>query len=106
MSISRGCSRCRRAAPCWRWGAGTAAAPPRWTGARRTRPTAGAGVPSVIGQRLKLRRADLRALVGAGTAAAISAAFGAPLTGAFYAFEIVLGAYTPATIAPGMTAAI
>ena len=28
------------------------------------------------------------------------AAFGAPLTGAFYAFEIVIGAYTPAAIAP------
>ncbi|MET0309416.1 MAG: chloride channel protein, partial [Sphingomonas sp.] len=67
---------------------------------------AGGGLASLIGQRLKLRRNDLRTLVGAGTGAAISAAFGAPLTGAFYAFEIALGAYTPATIAPVMAAAL
>ena len=67
---------------------------------------AGGGLASVIGQRLKLRRNDLRTLVGAGTGAAVSAAFGAPLTGAFYAFEIALGAYTPVTIAPIMAAAI
>jgi CIC family chloride channel protein len=42
----------------------------------------------------------MRILVGAGAGAAIGAAFGAPLTGAFYAFEIVIGAYTPAAIAP------
>jgi len=67
---------------------------------------AGGGLASVLGQRLKLRRNDLRTLVGAGTGAAVSAAFGAPLTGAFYAFEIALGAYTPATIAPVMAASI
>ena len=39
-------------------------------------------------------------LVGAGAAGAIAAAFGAPLAGAFYAFEIVIGAYTPAALAP------
>lgn len=67
---------------------------------------AGGGIASVLGQRLKLRRNDLRTLVGAGAGAAVSAAFGAPLTGAFYAFEIVLGAYTPATIAPVAVAAL
>lgn len=61
---------------------------------------AGGGLASVLGQWLRLRRADLRILVGAGAGAAIGAAFGAPLTGAFYAFEIVIGAYTPAAIAP------
>lgn len=61
---------------------------------------AGGGVASIIGQWLNLRRNDLRVLVGAGAGAAIGAAFGAPLTGAFYAFEIVIGAYTPASIAP------
>lgn len=49
---------------------------------------------------MRLRRADLRTLVGAGAGAAIAAAFGAPLAGAFYAFEIVIGAYTPSAIAP------
>ncbi|MEO8456128.1 MAG: chloride channel protein [Sphingomicrobium sp.] len=61
---------------------------------------AGGGLASVIGRWLRLRRADMRILVGAGAGAAIGAAFGAPLTGAFYAFEIVIGAYTPAAIAP------
>ncbi len=61
---------------------------------------AGGGFASLLGQWLRLRRADLRILVGAGAGAAIGAAFSAPLTGAFYAFEIVIGAYTPAAIAP------
>lgn len=60
----------------------------------------GGGLASLIGQGLRLRRSDLRVLVGAGAGAAIGAAFGTPLTGAFYAFEIVLGAYTPAALAP------
>ncbi len=54
---------------------------------------------SIAGGWFRLRRADLRILVGAGTGAAIAGAFGAPLAGAFYAFEIVIGAYTPAAIA-------
>ena len=66
----------------------------------------GGGLASVVGRWLNLRRSDLRILVGAGAGAAIGAAFGAPLTGAFYAFEIVIGAYTPAAIAPVAAAAI
>jgi len=61
---------------------------------------AGGGFASVIGEWLRLRRADMRIIVGAGAGAAIGAAFSAPLAGAFYAFEIVIGAYTPAAIAP------
>jgi CIC family chloride channel protein len=61
---------------------------------------AGGAGASWIGQRLKLRRHDMRILLGAGAGAAIGAAFGAPLTGAFYAFEIVIGSYTPSAIAP------
>ena len=61
---------------------------------------AGGGFASVLGEWLRLRRADMRTLVGAGAGAAIGAAFSAPLAGAFYAFEIVIGAYTPAAIAP------
>ncbi|MBN8818112.1 MAG: chloride channel protein [Sphingomonas sp.] len=66
----------------------------------------GGGLASLLGQWLTLRRNDLRTLVGAGAGAAIGAAFGAPLTGAFYAFEIVIGNYTPAAIAPVMAAAL
>jgi CIC family chloride channel protein len=61
---------------------------------------AGGAAASWAGRRLKLRRHDLRILLGAGAGAAIAAAFGAPLTGAFYAFEIVIGSYTPSAIAP------
>ena len=60
----------------------------------------GSGFASFLGKRGRLRRADLRTLVGAGAGASIAAAFGAPLAGAFYAFEIVIGAYTPSAIAP------
>jgi|SRR4249919_441225 len=66
----------------------------------------GSGVASAIGRGLHVRRSDLRTLVGAGSAGAIAAAFGAPLTGAFYAFEIVMGTYTPATLAPVAAASL
>jgi CIC family chloride channel protein len=67
---------------------------------------AGGGVASAIGRRLRVRRQDLRTLVGAGAGAAIGAAFGAPLTGAFYAFEVVIGSYAPSMIAPVAAAAL
>lgn len=66
----------------------------------------GGGFASVIGKWLRLRRNDLRIMVGAGAGAAVGAAFGAPLSGAFYAFEIVIGAYTPVAIAPVAVAAL
>lgn len=67
---------------------------------------AGGAAASWVGRKLSLRRGDLRILVGAGAGSAIAAAFGAPLTGAFYAFEIVIGAYTVANIAPVAAAAL
>ena len=66
----------------------------------------GAGLLSAIGQWLHLRRADLRIFVAAGAAAAIAAAFNAPLAGAFYAFELVLGSYSPAALAQVAMAAL
>ena len=67
---------------------------------------AGASLASRVGVWLNLRRADLRIMVGAGAGAAIAAAFGAPLTGAFYAFEVVIGTYTVSSIAPVAAAAL
>ncbi|MHC3939618.1 Voltage-gated ClC-type chloride channel ClcB [Paenochrobactrum sp. BZR 201-1] len=64
------------------------------------------GFASRIGRALQLRRSDMRTLVGCGAAAAIASAFNAPLTGAFYAFELIIGAYSIATLAPVMVAAI
>lgn len=66
----------------------------------------GAAIASRTGRAFRLRRGDMRVLVGAGAAAAIASAFNAPLTGAFYAFELVIGTYTLATLAPVVAAAI
>ena len=66
----------------------------------------GSAIASRLGQAFRVRRADLRVLVGCGAAGAISAAFNAPLTGAFYAFELVIGTYSLATLAPVMAAAL
>ena len=66
----------------------------------------GAGVASRLGVDLGLRRQDLRMLVGCGAGGAIAAAFGAPLTGAFYAFELIIGAYTLANVGPVFAATL
>jgi len=58
------------------------------------------GLAASLGRGFHLRRADQRLMVGCGAAAAISGAFGAPLAGAFYAFELILGGYTPASLTP------
>jgi CIC family chloride channel protein len=58
------------------------------------------GLGASLGRGFHLRRADQRLMVGCGAAAAIAGAFGAPLAGAFYAFELVLGGYTPANLTP------
>lgn len=66
----------------------------------------GGVVASKLGDLFQLRRGDMRKLVGCGAAGAIAAAFGAPLTGAFYAFELIIGTYTISTLAPVMAASI
>jgi chloride channel protein, CIC family len=58
------------------------------------------GIASKIGQAFRLRRSDLRVLVGCGAAGAIAGAFGAPLGGAFYGFELIIGSYSIASLAP------
>jgi CIC family chloride channel protein len=66
----------------------------------------GSGLASRLGIMLRLRRNDLRIVVGCGAAGAIAAAFGAPLTGAFYAFELIVGVYSVANVASVTTAAL
>lgn len=65
---------------------------------------AAAGFASWFGRVFHVRRADLRLLVGCGAGAAIGAAFDAPLMGAFYGFELVLGTYAIPAFVPMMTA--
>ena len=64
------------------------------------------GLAASLGRAFHLRRADQRVMVGCGAAAAIAGAFGAPLAGAFYAFELIIGGYTPASLTPVGVAAV
>jgi CIC family chloride channel protein len=66
----------------------------------------GAALYSFIGQYFRLRRSDLRVFVTAGAAGAIAAAFNAPLAGAFYGFELILGGYTTRALAPVAVASV
>ncbi len=66
----------------------------------------GSAMASRFGRMFRLRRNDLRLMVGCGAAAAIAGAFNAPLTGAFYAFELVIGTYSLGTFAPVAVASI
>jgi chloride channel protein, CIC family len=64
------------------------------------------GLAASLGRGFHLRRVDQRIMVGCGAAAAIAGAFSAPLAGAFYAFELVIGGYTPASLTPVGVAAV
>jgi CIC family chloride channel protein len=66
----------------------------------------GSGILSKVGEYFKLRRSDQRIFVAAGAAAAIAAAFNAPLAGAFYGYELILGSYAVRSLAPVATAAL
>ncbi len=64
------------------------------------------GIASRLGMAFRLRRADLRILEGCGAAGGIAGAFGAPLAGAFYGFELIIGGYSPNSLAPVAVAAL
>jgi CIC family chloride channel protein len=66
----------------------------------------GSGIASLMGRFFNLRRNDLRLIVGCGSAAAIAAAFGAPITGAFYACELIVGVYAVGSAAPILAASL
>jgi CIC family chloride channel protein len=67
---------------------------------------AAGAIGSKFGQLLRRRRHDVRMLVGAGAAGGIAGAFGAPFAGAAYAFELIVGSYTVANLAPVVIAAV
>jgi len=59
----------------------------------------GGGVGSAVGQMLRLRPEWISTLVAAGAGAAIATAFSAPITGVFFAMEIVLIQFSTRTFA-------
>ncbi len=63
-------------------------------------------IASKWGHVFRVRRTDMRLLVGCGAAGAIAGAFNAPLAGAFYAFELVIGTYQLSSFAPVAVAAL
>ncbi|MCM5554161.1 chloride channel protein [Pleomorphomonas sp. NRK KF1] len=67
---------------------------------------ASSGFASRLAEALRLRRRDIRTLVGCAAAGAISAAFDAPITGAFYGFELIIGTYSVALVAPVLAASL
>lgn len=66
----------------------------------------GSGVGSAIGQRLGFSRPNLNVLVGCGAAAGISASFNAPIAGAMFALEIILGDFGVRTFSPIVLASV
>ncbi|HZQ00600.1 MAG TPA: chloride channel protein [Reyranella sp.] len=66
----------------------------------------GAAVLSKVAQYFRLRRTDHRIFVGAGAAAAIAAAFNAPVAGAFYGYELILSGYAIPALAPVAAASL
>ena len=66
----------------------------------------GAAAGSFVGRAFRFSAERTRVLVGAGAGAAIAAAFNAPLAGAFFALEEVLGTFTGASFAPVVAASV
>jgi CIC family chloride channel protein len=71
---------------------------------------AGATLGSFLGQAFRFHPSRVKVLVAAGAAAGISAAFNAPLTGAFFALEEILGTLAvgafPAVVVSSVVAAV
>lgn len=66
----------------------------------------GAALGSWVGQAADVPPARLKVLVGAGTAAGIAATFNAPIAGAFFALEIVLGNFAMECFGPIVVASV
>ncbi|MGC1377914.1 MAG: chloride channel protein [Anaerolineales bacterium] len=66
----------------------------------------GANLGSMLGQVFHMSDERIRALVAAGAASAIAAAFNAPIAGVFFALEIVMGEIGSSTLSMVLVAAV
>ncbi len=66
----------------------------------------GATLASAVGKRLNLTRSFVMTLLGCGVAAAVAASFNAPLAGALFALEVVIGHYRLKAFAPVVIASV
>lgn len=66
----------------------------------------GSAVGSTVGQALGLTPDRVRTLVGCGAAGGIAATFNAPIAGAFFALEVILGNFSIPTFAPIVLASV
>jgi CIC family chloride channel protein len=66
----------------------------------------GASLAGMIARKLHLSRSLSRTLLGCGVAAAVSASFNAPIAGALFATEVVVGQYALKTFAPIVVASV
>jgi len=66
----------------------------------------GAALSSFIARTLQLKPSLSRTLLGCGVAAAVSASFNAPIAGALFAGEVVIGHYALKTFAPVVIASV
>ncbi len=60
----------------------------------------GSAIGSIMGQVLKLSSRRIKTLVGCGAAAGIAAAFNAPIAGAMFSVEVLLGDFTISRFSP------
>jgi CIC family chloride channel protein len=66
----------------------------------------GASIGGWVATRLRLTRGLARTLLGCGVAAAVAASFNAPIAGALFANEVVIGSYALGTFGPIVFASI
>jgi CIC family chloride channel protein len=66
----------------------------------------GSAIGSSIGQMLNVSQGRMRTLVGCGAAGGIAATFNAPIAGAMFALEVILGDFGLATFSPIVISAV
>ncbi len=66
----------------------------------------GSAIGSLIGQLLRVNARQLRTIVGCGAAAGVSATFNAPIAGALFAVEVIVGDFAVSQFSPIVISAV